>query len=133
MLSRLYHLAEISPNRRVLNYFSQCVARKVPELCKAYTPGKTDQDINARIARLEHIVEAALPQYCSPSSPHSASFDSFQRPKHKRSASSGDDDDMGSSNEEQDPSIGTFQAGNWYGASASGSVAPGTVLEQASS
>jgi hypothetical protein len=41
----------------------QCIARKVPELCKAYTPGKTDQDLSVRLARLEHIVEHALPQY----------------------------------------------------------------------
>jgi hypothetical protein len=32
--------------------------------------------------------------------------------------------------DEQDPSGGTFQSGKWYGNSASGSVAPASVLEQ---
>ncbi|KAG8928916.1 hypothetical protein FRC02_006221 [Tulasnella sp. 418] len=41
-----------------------CVARKVPELCKNYQPGKTE-DFSARLARIEHIIEIALPQYAN--------------------------------------------------------------------
>lgn len=40
------------------------------------------------------------------------------------------DDDNRSQTEEQDPSGGTFQSGKWYGNSASGSIAPASVLEQ---
>lgn len=43
---------------------------------------------------------------------------------------SGQEDDNRSQTEEQDPSGGTFQSGKWYGISASGSVAPASVLEQ---
>ncbi|KAF9485306.1 hypothetical protein BDN70DRAFT_871332 [Pholiota conissans] len=108
---------------------SHCVARKVPELCKAYTPGKADQDLNARISRLEHIVEMALPQYFSTSTPtayvnEQASTSGMQR------TPSNDDDDTRSQTEEQDPSGGIFQSGKWYGNSASGSVAPASVIEQ---
>ncbi|KAF9567328.1 hypothetical protein CPC08DRAFT_703234 [Agrocybe pediades] len=108
---------------------SHCVARKVPELCKAYTPGKADQDLNARITRLEQIVEMALPQFCVPDP--SSSFTSERNPAttRHRTASSGEDD-SNSQNEEQDPSGGIFQSGNWYGASASGSVVPASVIEQ---
>ncbi|KAG6868511.1 hypothetical protein C0993_001612 [Termitomyces sp. T159_Od127] len=104
----------------------KCVARKVPDLCKAYTPGKTDQDLSARLSRLEHIIEMALPQYCiaGPSrSPANAST------SQQRSLSDGDDDSP-SQTEDQDPSGGSFQSGKWYGKSALGSVAPGSVLEQ---
>lgn len=111
--------------RRFMLKFRQCVARRVPELCKAYTPGKADHDLSARIARLEQIIEAALPQFCLGSTAHSGS-DDLQRP---RSSSVGDDDNH-SQPDDQDPSGGTFQSGKWYGNSASGSVAPGTVLEQ---
>ncbi|KAF8591511.1 hypothetical protein K439DRAFT_1650746 [Ramaria rubella] len=44
---------------------SHCVARKIPELCRPYTPGKSDVDLHVRIARLEQIVELALPQYAT--------------------------------------------------------------------
>ncbi|KAG6837432.1 hypothetical protein H0H93_009526 [Arthromyces matolae] len=98
---------------------SHCVARKVPDLCKAYTPGKADQDLNARLSRLEHIIEMALPQYCSPGGP------SLQR----RSVSDLDDDSP-SQTEDQDPNGGSFQSGKWYGKSALGSVAPRSVLDQ---
>ncbi|KAJ7638866.1 fungal-specific transcription factor domain-containing protein [Roridomyces roridus] len=90
---------------------SHCIARKVPELCKPYMPGKTDQDVNVRLARLEHIVEMALPQFCPPSSPG----------PHRLQEEDAD---------EQDPRGGSFQSGKWYGNSASGSVAPASVLEQ---
>ena len=106
----------------------QCVARKVPELCKAYTPGKTDQDLNFRLSRLEHIIEMALPQFCSPgpssTSPEAAISNGLQR-----SVSPGEDDTR-SQTEEQEPSGGTFQSGKWYGSSASGSVAPAAVIER---
>ncbi|KAJ7179088.1 fungal-specific transcription factor domain-containing protein [Mycena filopes] len=95
-----------------------CVARKVPELCKAYMPGKTDQDVSARLARLEQIVEMALPQYAHFGGDPSSSLDRRQ------------DDETRSLPDEQDPRGGTFQSGKWYGNSASGSIAPGSVLEQ---
>ncbi|KII95134.1 hypothetical protein PLICRDRAFT_33967 [Plicaturopsis crispa FD-325 SS-3] len=109
---------------------SHCVARKVPELCKAYTPGKQDQDIGVRLARLEHIIELALPQFLPPGTPRSSSFDPHISGDRHRSMSVGVDDDARSQPDEQDPSGGTFQSGKWYGNSASGSVAPASVLEQ---
>ena len=87
-------------------------------MCKAYTPGKTEQDFNTRIARLERIVEAALPQFCSP--------DDAMPPI------DGQDDDDTSQTHEHDPNGGTFESGKWYGHSVSGSVAPRAVLAQAS-
>lgn len=48
----------------------------------------------------------------------------------QRSSPSIAEDDNRSQPDEQDPSGGTFQSGKWYGNSASGSVAPGPVLEQ---
>lgn len=97
----------------------------MPELCKAYTPGRTDQDLGVRLARLEHIIELALPQYLhSPASPSTTPSD-----RHHAS-SEGPDEDNRSIADEQDPSGGTFQSGKWYGNSASGSVAPASVLEQ---
>ncbi|KAG1806755.1 fungal-specific transcription factor domain-containing protein [Suillus plorans] len=105
---------------------SHCIARKVPELCKAYTPGKTDQDLGVRLARLEHIIEQALPQYFN--SPSQSSYSGADR--HQSSTTEGPDDDNRSITDEQDPSGGTFHSGKWYGNSASGSVAPASVLEQ---
>jgi hypothetical protein len=99
----------------------------VPELCKAYTPGKSDQDFGVRLSRLEHIIEMALPQFYSPGTPGSSAAIG----DHRRSGSAGLDDDMQSQHEEQDPSGGTFQSGKWYGNSASSSVATASVLEQA--
>ncbi|KZP33000.1 hypothetical protein FIBSPDRAFT_811926 [Athelia psychrophila] len=101
---------------------SQCVARRVPELCKAYTPGKTDQDISARLARLENIIEMALPHFCSPGTPGYAE-------QNRLSGSDGLDDDAQSQNGD-DPGGGTFRHGKWYGNSASGSLATASVLEQ---
>ncbi|KIK95586.1 hypothetical protein PAXRUDRAFT_826859 [Paxillus rubicundulus Ve08.2h10] len=105
---------------------SHCIARKVPELCKAYTPGKTDQDLSVRLARLEHIVEHALPQYFH----HSGSPSAATSDRQNCASSEGPDEDNRSITDEQDPSGGTFQSGKWYGNSASGSVAPASVLEQ---
>lgn len=104
------------------------MARKVPDLCKAYTPGKADQDLSARLSRLEHIIEMALPQFCTPGTPYS-SLDTNPLNERRRSMSVGDDDTR-SQTEEQDPSGGSFQSGKWYGNSALGSVAPASVLEQ---
>ena len=98
----------------------------MPELCKAYTPGKTDQDLSVRLARLEQIIELALPQYFhSPASPAGTPCD-----RHNRTSSEGPDEDNRSITDGQDPSGGTFQSGKWYGNSASGSIAPASVLEQ---
>jgi hypothetical protein len=98
----------------------------VPELCKAYTPGKTDQDIGVRLSRLEHIIEMALPHlYSSGTLGSSAAIGD-----HRRSASVSLDDDIQSQHEEQGPSGGTFQSGKWYGNSASGSLATASVLEE---
>ncbi|KAH9482704.1 putative transcriptional regulatory protein C1F7.11c [Psilocybe cubensis] len=108
---------------------TRCVARKVPDLCKAYTPGKADQDLNARISRLEQIIEVALPQYCSPGTPGSYVLDQNSFNGRHRTPSNGEDDTR-SHSEEQDPSGGIFQSGRWYGNSASGSVAPASVIDQ---
>ncbi|KAG2367328.1 fungal-specific transcription factor domain-containing protein [Suillus spraguei] len=83
---------------------SHCIARKVPELCKAYTPGKTDQDLSVRLARLEHIIEQALPQYFN--SPSHSSYSGADR--HQSSTCDGQDDDNRSITDEQDPSGGSL-------------------------
>ena len=114
-------------HRLILN-LPQCVARKVPELCKAYTPGKPDQDVHLRLARLEHIIEIAMPQYASGLQGLSP-LDGYDR-DHQRSISPSPEEGPHSSSGDQDPSGGTFQSGKWYGNSASGSVAPASVLEQ---
>ncbi|OSD04240.1 hypothetical protein PYCCODRAFT_1387107 [Trametes coccinea BRFM310] len=107
---------------------SHCVARKVPELCKPYTPGKTDQDIHVRLARLEHIIETALPHYWSqgvatPSSEAGGAHD-------RRRSMSPAEDGRRSPAEDEDPSGDIFESGRWYGKSASGLVAAPAVLEQ---
>jgi len=99
------------------------VARKVPELCKAYTPGKPDQDIHLRLARLEHIIEIALPQFASGSSKRGSR-------EYARSLSPSVDAGTHSQAEEDDFGGGTFQSGKWYGTSAAGSIAPASVLQQ---
>ena len=103
----------------------QCIARKVPELCKSYTPGKTDQDIHVRLARLEQIIEAALPHYWSQghSTPVSDGHDKLRSPSPM-------DDGNRSQAEDEDPSGGIFESGTWFGKSASGLVAAPAVLEQ---
>jgi hypothetical protein len=110
-----------------LNYIFQCVARKVPELCKAYTPGKPDQDIHLRLARLEHIIEIALPQFASGSG---LSSKRGQSREYARSLSPSVDAGTHSQAEEDDFGGGTFQSGKWYGTSAAGSIAPASVLQQ---
>jgi len=106
------------------------VARKVPDLCKAYTPGKPDQDIHLRLARLEHIIEIALPQFASASG--FSSKDGWSRER-IRSLSPSADTGAHSQADEDDFGGGTFQSGKWYGTSASGSIAPGSVLQQVGS
>jgi len=105
----------------------QCIARKVPDLCKAYTPGKIDQDLSVRVSRLEHIIELALPQFCSPETPSLYSNDGNMTVGRHRSASNGEDDNR---SQTEEPVGGVFQSGKWYGNGASGSVAPASVIEQ---
>ena len=81
-----------------------------------------------RLSRLEHIIEMALPQFCTPGSSTSPSLEAAVL-NGRRSLSPGEDDAR-SQTEEQDPSGGTFQSGKWYGNSASGSIAPAPVIEQ---
>lgn len=97
----------------------------MPELCKSYTPGKTDQDIHVRLARLEQIIETALPHYWSQgnATPGSESGD-------RRRSMSPMDDGNHSQPEDEDPNGGMFESGRWYGKSASGLVAAPAVLEQ---
>ena len=104
----------------------------MPDLCKAYTPGKSDQDIHARLSRLEHIIEVALPQYANGpvSGPSSPAVDASVHSRIAGSRSLTPDDD-GSQGEDGDIGVGTFdKGGKWFGNSVSGSVAPVTMLEQ---
>lgn len=98
---------------------SHCVSRKVPELCKAYSPGKPDQDVHSRLARIESVLEAAVPQLWSQSD------NSFNR----GSTSPGLEDDVGIP-EGNDNMTGVFYRGSWLGSSAVGSIASPIVLEQ---
>lgn len=104
----------------------QCIARKVPDLCKAYTPGKIDQDLSVRVSRLEHIIEVAFPQLCSSGTPSLYSNDA-NAVGHHRSPSNGEDDNR---SQTEEPVGGVFQSGKWYGNGALGSVAPASVIEQ---
>lgn len=90
----------------------------MPELCKPYTPGKAEQDMSLRLLRIERIIEAALPQYCTPDTPHT--LESL----HNMRSSQGTDEENNSDQE------GTFQSGKWYGNSAVGSIAPANLIEQ---
>lgn len=107
----------------------QCIARKVPELCKAYTPGKADQDLNARVTRLEQIIETALPQFCTSSTSISSAPERNSAENRHRLSPIFDDDNK--SQPEENEAIGeTFQSGTWYGTSVSGSIAPGALIQQ---
>ncbi|CCM01598.1 uncharacterized protein FIBRA_03658 [Fibroporia radiculosa] len=114
-------------HRRKQKTNSVLPSRKVPELCKAYTPGKTDQDIHVRLARLEHIVENALPHYWHQD--HSSGSPEVIGDR-RRSPSPSADDGNRSQAEDEDPCGGMFESGRWFGNSASGSVAAPVVLEQ---
>jgi hypothetical protein len=104
----------------------QCVARRVPDLCKAYTPGKVDQELSIRVSRLEHIIEQAFPRLSSPETPSLYSHDTNMIVGH-RSPSNGEDDNR---SQTEVPVGGVFQSGKWYGNGALGSVAPTSVSEQ---
>jgi hypothetical protein len=69
---------------------------------------------------LEQIIEMALPQF--------AAMDDLGTGMPEREHSLVEDD--GRSQEDQEAIGGAFQSGKWYGHSASGSIAPVTVLEQ---
>ncbi|KAG9039629.1 hypothetical protein FRB95_009210 [Tulasnella sp. JGI-2019a] len=132
-----------------------CIARKVPELCKNYQPGK-QEDLNARLNRIEQIIELALPQfaageYTTPSSPqeygsmlppsngdgywvpggnerYSMELDGRYAPEGRKSTSSSR---SGSPKpEDHAPAGGMLESGRWYGTSALGSVYSRPILEQ---
>ncbi|QRV72662.1 Fungal specific transcription factor domain [Ceratobasidium sp. AG-Ba] len=113
---------------------SHCIARRVPELCKNYTPGKGEGDLNLRIARLEQIIEMALPHFSSSvsiSSSGEITSPQQMHPSYSRSASpSNEADDNVAVGATLDIAGGTLQAGKWYGASALGSVSVAPILEQ---
>ncbi|KAG8973764.1 hypothetical protein FRC05_008183 [Tulasnella sp. 425] len=131
---------------------SQCVARKVPELCKNYQPGKTE-DFNARLSRIEQIIDQVFPQYASgeltsPSSPRefSANLPGTNGPW--GSINNGSNDQLMELDRSQDdqkstassrssspvpgpePSGGMLEAGKWFGTSALGSVNSRPIIEQ---
>ncbi|KAG5638207.1 hypothetical protein H0H81_001304 [Sphagnurus paluster] len=68
----------------------------------------------------------ALPQFCTPGTPPPSGNPSGSG----RRSLSVCEDDSPSQTEDQDPGGGTFQSGKWYGTSASGSIAPASVIEQ---
>ncbi|KAI0692567.1 fungal-specific transcription factor domain-containing protein [Cytidiella melzeri] len=106
---------------------SHCIARKVPELCQPYTPGKSDQDLHARLARVEHVLAVALPDHWNAS--HSGSHHG-NGTDHRGSPSPGADDDKASQGDDEDVSGGIYDSGRWYGNAASGSVAASAMLEK---
>jgi hypothetical protein len=103
----------------------------VPDLCKAYTPGKSDQDLPARVNRLEQIIESAFPQLAYPGTP------SLDHAMPTRSGSAGGDDsdnsfEDGSAAMTQYHQSARLEDGRWFGDSVSTSIAPIAVLEQVS-
>jgi hypothetical protein len=99
-------------------------------LCAAYSPGKSEQDLHARIIRIEHVLERALPQYWSPggSGPHSGDANDVE---HSMSISPAPgEEEAYATEDEEDPIGGSFQRGTWFGNGASGVVASASVLEQ---
>ena len=96
-------------------------------MCKAYTPGKIDQDLSVRVSRLEHIIELAFPHLSSPEIPSLYSNDANITVGRHRSPSNGEDDIR---SQTEEPIGGVFQSGRWYGNGALGSVAPASVIEQ---
>ncbi len=94
-------------------------------MCKAYTPGKSDQDLHARLARVEQVIATALPQYWSAGNAAEANGSGDGR----RSSTPGGDDDRGSQADEEDGG-GIYESGRWFGASASGIVAAPAMLEK---
>ncbi len=132
----------------------------MPELCKNYQPGKTE-DINARLSRIEQIIELALPQFAnaeyilplSPRDPGSFSgglpdgnwqdgsgstsglqamdVDGNQNRDGLKSASSSRSNSP--KPETHGPSGGSLESGKWFGTSALGSVNMRPIIEQVSS
>ncbi|KAJ3534760.1 hypothetical protein NM688_g7083 [Phlebia brevispora] len=105
---------------------SHCIARKVPELCKAYTPGKSDQDLHARLARVEQVIATALPQYWAQGGSGFIELNGNGE-RHRSNSPSGDDDRASQADEED---VGVFESGRWFGASASGIVAAPAMIEK---
>ncbi|KAG9049504.1 hypothetical protein FS837_009984, partial [Tulasnella sp. UAMH 9824] len=127
-----------------------CVARKVPELCKNYQPGKTE-DFNARLTRIEQIIEQAFPQYASgdlTSPPSPRDFGSFSGNLPGTNGQWNNDQAMEIDRSQDDPkssvssrssspgpggpepSGGMLEAGKWFGTSALGSVNSRPIIEQ---
>ncbi|KAG8761465.1 hypothetical protein FRC14_003878 [Serendipita sp. 396] len=97
-----------------------CVARKVPELCKGYTPGKSENDLHLRIARLERIIEQALPNYAHDTFSDHGSPSPHQEGR-SRASSPGDPATKGGS---------LHSGGTYFGNSALGSLSSMPILEQ---
>lgn len=151
------YMWSVSQSRILTPHLLQCVARKVPELCKNYQPGK-QEDFNARLNRLEQIIELALPQFANaeftaPSSPHESGFGlpypsegywsapgaerngmdldarfNQDGPKSPASSRSGSPKP-----DDHAPAGGMLESGRWFGTSALGSVYSRPILEQARS
>lgn len=75
-------------------------------------------------------MEIALPQYAEPNLPDSPPMEYKASSVRRRFGTATPDEDSTSQLEDVDISAGTFQSGNWYGNSASGSIAPAPVLDQ---
>jgi len=114
-----------------------CVARKVPELCHAYQPGKAEGDLHARLSRVERIIEIALPQYAGAGLSGTPDHASMRPPplpitpkQRDSSPSSSREDEL---REDEIPNaVGTLQdhGGPFYGDEALGSVNATPILEQ---
>ena len=103
----------------------------MPELCQPYTPGKSDQDLAARLTRVEQIIQTALPQHWNASQSGSSSHEANGADGHGHSSHSpGFDDDRGSQSDDEDMGAGIYESGSWFGTSASGSVAAPAMLEK---
>lgn len=109
-----------------LSNASQCVARKVPEMCKAYTPGKSEQDMHLRLSRIENIIERALPHLAKDADLEGGYADGGLG--RARSPSGSQDEDV----DDEDAAAGRLTSGRWHGVSAIGSVSSGPILEQVS-
>lgn len=128
---------------------AHCIARKVPELCHAYQPGKGEGDLHIRLARVEQILEMALPQFASPGSPGGSvepSNNGFSLPPqpqhghhdrrhrdHSSPSSHSHDESTKDDKEEEIPNnVGTLEenGGPFYGATALGSVNSTPILEK---
>lgn len=105
---------------RLIVLFIQCVARKVPELCKGYTPGKSENDLHIRIARLERIIERAFPN-------------SYEEGFSDRGSPTPQGEGRSRASSPADPATqgGSLQVGGaYFGNSALGSVSSMPILEQ---